>query len=281
MNDNNANLILERMNNNSLSFEFVNSILKKYPDSYNQFMNYTNIVALSRIKNNIKNISKELYLEKMIIRLNNIYFDCKNIIFNDLFYGFALNDESRDFMNKLGMYDSLEYYKSSYSYIIKKYNELDDSEKKSININEIKSPSELINEVNSMISDKSKELFLGTIEEHKEKDAKRLAYATKLMSKEEIYSLYQTLKKYHNGKPKIVLDVFSNALRERFGPLTNRELEEYLGRGETYQEKKAGSRFDEYLGISRDIPRKLQELLAMFPDMEASLKDNKTPTAKK
>ena len=174
MNDNNANLILERMNNNSLSFEFVNSILKKYPDSYNQFMNYTNIVALSRIKNNIKNISKELYLEKMIIRLNNIYFDCKNIIFNDLFYGFALNDESRDFMNKLGMYDSLEYYKSSYSYIIKKYNELDDSEKKSININEIKSPSELINEVNSMISDKSKELFWALLKNIKKKMLKGL-----------------------------------------------------------------------------------------------------------
>ena len=132
-----------------------------------------------------------------------------------------------------------------------------------------------------MITEKAVEYFLGTIEEHKEKDAKRLAYATKLMSKEEIYSLYQTLKKYHNWKPKIVLDVFSNALRERFGSLTDRELEEYLGRGETYQETHIRSPFDEYLEIPPDIPRNLQELLAMFPDMEASLKDNKTPTAKK
>ena len=46
------------MNNNSLSFEFVNSILKKYPDSYNQFMNYTNILALNRINNNRKKYQK-------------------------------------------------------------------------------------------------------------------------------------------------------------------------------------------------------------------------------
>ena len=68
----------------------------------------------------------------MIIRLNKIYFDCKNIIVNDLFYGFTLSDDSRYFMNKLGMHDSLEYYKNAYSYIIKKYNELDESEKKTL-----------------------------------------------------------------------------------------------------------------------------------------------------
>ena len=195
MNDNYANLIIEKMNNNSLSFQFVNAILENFPDSkHNQFMNYSNIVALSRIKNNIKKISiNELNLEELIKQLNNIYFDCKNIIVNDLFYGFTLSDESRDFMNKLGMYDSLEYYKNAYSYIIKKYNELDESEKENINIDELKSPSELIKEVNHVITEKAVEYFLGTIEEEKEKDTKRLAYATKLMSKEEVHSLYQTL----------------------------------------------------------------------------------------
>ena len=68
----------------------------------------------------------------MIIRLNKIYFDCKNIIVNDLFYGFTLSDESRYFMNKLGMYDSLEYYKSSYSYIIKNIMNLMSQRKKTL-----------------------------------------------------------------------------------------------------------------------------------------------------
>ena len=54
-----------------------------------------------------------------------------------------------------------------------------------------------------MITEKAVEYFLGTIEEHKEKDAKRLAYATKLMSKEEIYSLYQTLKNIIMGNQKL------------------------------------------------------------------------------
>lgn len=190
-----ANLVLEKIDNNTLTFKFVNSILQMFPDSkYNLFMTFRNIETLSSLKNGIKKLSNnELYLKDKTKILNNIYYACRNITYDDLFYGFKLGNESREFMNKLGMYDVLDYYQKAYDLVMKEYDNLGENEKNTVNINEIKTKDELVNEINSMITENILMLGIGTIEKTRKEDNERIAYATRLMTIKEISDLYQKI----------------------------------------------------------------------------------------
>jgi len=190
-----ANLILAKIDNNTLNFKFVDSILQMFPDSkYNLFMTFRNIETLSSLKNGIKKLSNnELYLKDKTKILKNIYYACRNIVYNELFYGFKLDDKSREFIKKLGMYDVLDYYQKAYDFVMKEYHDLGENEKNTISIDEIKTKDELVAEVNRMITEKILLYRLGTFEKIRKEDNERIAYATRLMTIKEISDLYQKI----------------------------------------------------------------------------------------